>query len=120
MAQAKLDYEVPSHLKRELFFQTAGILPPNGILFGFQTVKKVGEQAKKLGATQTLLVTDEIMVQLGYAGLVQGLLEKEGIQVDLFGKVEPEPHMETADLLFQRSEERRVGKECRSRWSPYH
>ena len=22
--------------------------------------------------------------------------------------------------LFGRSEERRVGKECRSRWSPYH
>ena len=21
---------------------------------------------------------------------------------------------------FERSEERRVGKECRSRWSPYH
>ena len=26
---------------------------------------------------------------------------------------------ETMELLF-RSEERRVGKECRSRWSPYH
>src|SRR2546426_7939154 len=25
-----------------------------------------------------------------------------------------------AQLLRQRSEERRVGKECRSRWSPYH
>ena len=24
------------------------------------------------------------------------------------------------DLLAERSEERRVGKECRSRWSPYH
>jgi len=24
------------------------------------------------------------------------------------------------DLLNDRSEERRVGKECRSRWSPYH
>jgi len=23
-------------------------------------------------------------------------------------------------FIFQRSEERRVGKECRSRWSPYH
>ena len=23
-------------------------------------------------------------------------------------------------LLISRSEERRVGKECRSRWSPYH
>ena len=29
---------------------------------------------------------------------------------------------ETIDELMQnmRSEERRVGKECRSRWSPYH
>ena len=24
------------------------------------------------------------------------------------------------DALYSRSEERRVGKECRSRWSPYH
>ena len=23
-------------------------------------------------------------------------------------------------ILYARSEERRVGKECRSRWSPYH
>ena len=23
-------------------------------------------------------------------------------------------------ILLERSEERRVGKECRSRWSPYH
>ena len=26
----------------------------------------------------------------------------------------------SASYLFKRSEERRVGKECRSRWSPYH
>ena len=25
-----------------------------------------------------------------------------------------------ADMVLTRSEERRVGKECRSRWSPYH
>ena len=24
------------------------------------------------------------------------------------------------DIIKERSEERRVGKECRSRWSPYH
>ncbi len=32
-------------------------------------------------------------------------------------------HEVTKDLLkknIPRSEERRVGKECRSRWSPYH
>src|SRR5260370_2539342 len=26
----------------------------------------------------------------------------------------------TKDKIYVRSEERRVGKECRSRWSPYH
>ena len=25
-----------------------------------------------------------------------------------------------SERIFERSEERRVGKECRSRWSPYH
>ena len=25
-----------------------------------------------------------------------------------------------ASIVVDRSEERRVGKECRSRWSPYH
>ena len=26
----------------------------------------------------------------------------------------------SGSLIWARSEERRVGKECRSRWSPYH
>ena len=31
-------------------------------------------------------------------------------------------YLEVEEMLIQftRSEERRVGKECRSRWSPYH
>ena len=37
-------------------------------------------------------------------------------RVDLWGKL-----TETVFIgRFRRSEERRVGKECRSRWSPYH
>ena len=31
-----------------------------------------------------------------------------------------EQYPELADISIGRSEERRVGKECRSRWSPYH
>src|SRR3990167_10498932 len=30
------------------------------------------------------------------------------------------PFMRPPELCGDRSEERRVGKECRSRWSPYH
>ena len=39
---------------------------------------------------------------------------------------EPEHSYSTSNItgqpkiVFSRSEERRVGKECRSRWSPYH
>ena len=33
---------------------------------------------------------------------------------------DPKIQMNLLKLLYSRSEERRVGKECRSRWSPYH
>src|SRR5579871_7028776 len=32
----------------------------------------------------------------------------------------PWPHVRSHRAAGERSEERRVGKECRSRWSPYH
>ena len=35
-------------------------------------------------------------------------------------RCERNPSLEMALRLSARSEERRVGKECRSRWSPYH
>src|SRR2546425_13013759 len=35
-------------------------------------------------------------------------------------KVKPGITMDEIVALRKRSEERRVGKECRSRWSPYH
>ena len=40
----------------------------------------------------------------------------------LIGIAVPVDHQNTAagSLTLHRSEERRVGKECRSRWSPYH
>ena len=36
----------------------------------------------------------------------------------IFSKVMAQPQL--CLQLIKRSEERRVGKECRSRWSPYH
>ena len=36
------------------------------------------------------------------------------------GVEEAVKHSEDMELVTTRSEERRVGKECRSRWSPYH
>ena len=35
-------------------------------------------------------------------------------------RMEVPQNAKTLAVSFARSEERRVGKECRSRWSPYH
>ena len=47
----------------------------------------------------------------GCQQLIAERLEKLGFQIEW---------MPFNDTLNLRSEERRVGKECRSRWSPYH
>jgi alcohol dehydrogenase class IV len=99
MGKTAMDSEIAPHVKREFVFQTAGILPPNGVLFGFNTIERVGEQAAKLGARQVILVTDANMVKLGYADLVREALQKEGLKVEVFGNVEPEPHIETANAI---------------------
>ena len=47
---------------------------------------------------------------------------------DLLGKIDDGYDLSVASryvpgggmVIIERSEERRVGKECRSRWSPYH
>src|SRR3712207_9040057 len=47
----------------------------------------------------------------GFTGVIDRILEED--------QGRPRKQRHTARRIF-RSEERRVGKECRSRWSPYH
>ena len=51
-------------------------------------------------------------------------LRAKGIDLSDLGMGEPHfntpRHIKDAGIAAIRSEERRVGKECRSRWSPYH
>ena len=44
--------------------------------------------------------------------------EEQGFEV--FTSAEAAKKADIIMILINRSEERRVGKECRSRWSPYH
>ena len=43
-----------------------------------------------------------------------------GIGASILGQYKPEFAAAWGAKPLARSEERRVGKECRSRWSPYH
>src|SRR2546430_16732296 len=42
------------------------------------------------------------------------------LEVQLEGRSRPPELVGAVEAVRPRSEERRVGKECRSRWSPYH
>lgn len=74
------------------FNSNFSILTPANILVGNDSVKKVGEEAKKLGASKVLIITDIGIVKAGIMEKVKKLLEKENLEVEVFDEVEPEPH----------------------------
>ena len=49
----------------------------------------------------------------------QIVIDHVGLAQPLVPPAPPEPFADLANVIA-RSEERRVGKECRSRWAPYH
>ena len=68
-----------------------------------------------------LVRSREYLPAEGFTQLAEAALEDQAPEPSqapgvLLSGIVPEP----AGLLTVRSEERRVGKECRSRWSPYH
>ena len=61
------------------------------------------------------------MKELITKGKKQGYLTYDDVNEALPDDViSPDQLDEVMGMFGERSEERRVGKECRSRWSPYH
>ena len=62
-------------------------------------------------------------MSINYEEYVQGLIKKARVAQEIANGFTQERVDElTCAVAYaaERSEERRVGKECRSRWSPYH
>src|SRR3712207_6755118 len=65
-----------------------------------------------------VLVSSIGAVLVGYLVLADNL---DSLSLDTLDSIRRQPaHLTLVSLGVVRSEERRVGKECRSRWSPYH
>ena len=64
---------------------------PTVNLMGPGALKEVGPQAKGLGATKALIVTDVGIRQLGLADEVKGLLEEAGVPAVIFDGAQPNP-----------------------------
>lgn len=70
---------------------------PTKIIFGVGEIKRVGEEAKKLGKKPLLVTGKSSMRRLGILERVTSLLEEEGLEVVLFDKAEPNPRVTTID-----------------------
>ena len=53
-------------------------------------------------------------------GRLVGFIQRQPVGAGGFQQAEGADDVGGDEVLLTRSEERRVGKECRSRWSPYH
>ena len=66
-------------------------------------------------------VTDNILDDLQWRGLIGQSTDIDALRSHLDeGRVSLYCGFDPTGPSLHRSEERRVGKECRSRWSPYH
>ena len=73
-----------------------------------------------------MLIRDGVIEEVGPAVRVENLAAARGaVEINAVGRIVMPGFVDShTHLMFPppctRSEERRVGKECRSRWSPYH
>ena len=71
--------------------QVYGFFIPTVSLMGVGAAKKVGPQAKSLGGSRALIVTDKVLAKLGVAARIKGQLEEAGLQAVVFDGAEPNP-----------------------------
>lgn len=71
--------------------------PRTRIVFGVNSVERVGELARELGAKKVLLVTDPGIVAAGHAGRVHRNLEAARLQVVVFDKARENPTTKCVD-----------------------
>jgi alcohol dehydrogenase len=64
---------------------------PHLILAGLGAFEKLGPEAKGMGATRALVVTDKGVIDSGIGKKAQEILGKEGIGVEFFDRVIPDP-----------------------------
>src|SRR3712207_9172217 len=101
-----------------LFFFLMIRRPPRSTLFPYTTLFRSLLLAKRV------LVRDvgHVVEAVGVLGVVREPLPVLLVDAHPYGLEAEDGLYRLVELqeIAERSEERRVGKECRSRWSPYH
>jgi alcohol dehydrogenase len=71
--------------------QVYGFYLPTVSLMGVGSSKETGAQAKALGATNLLIVTDAVLNKLGVADKIKAMITEAGLKATIFHGAEPNP-----------------------------
>src|SRR5579885_508187 len=71
--------------------------PP--LKFGIGATEEVGYELRRLGVTKALIVTDPNLSQLGLPRRVSALIEREGIETEVYDR----SHVEPTDVSFRQA-----------------
>src|SRR2546427_9259106 len=93
-----------------------GVIEAQKVLDANKAGKRIKDAlADDVNTRQRLIESEEQDIKA-----VEEDLVKQGADLSPEAKQEKEGNIRQKLMTYRRSEERRVGKECRSRWSPYH
>lgn len=70
---------------------TNQVILPRIMQLGARASESIPDVLSSLGCSRPLLITDKMMVQLGYAERIQATLAASGLKVDIFADTVPEP-----------------------------
>lgn len=98
----ELHKKIPHELDRVFDFRTAGMIPPNQLLFGFNAIEQIGREASRLAQGKVMLVSDETLKKLQILDQVESILSNANFPVEVFTDIEPEPYLENAAALHEK------------------
>lgn len=70
---------------------------PTKLIFGIGSLNYLKDEAKKIGGSKAVIVTDEVIKKIGIVEKVISLLKDADFEVDVFDKVEPEPSLQSVE-----------------------
>ncbi|WP_236184698.1 iron-containing alcohol dehydrogenase [Pseudomonas protegens] len=71
------------------------IVLPRILQVGVKASEAIPDVLASLGCHRPLIITDKMMVQLGYAGRIQDVLASKGLSADVFADTVPEPTVDS-------------------------
>ncbi|TEB09052.1 iron-containing alcohol dehydrogenase [Pelotomaculum propionicicum] len=79
----------------------SGFRSARNIIFGVDALQEITNVVKELKGSRVLILTDQGVMKAGIPGLAKNILVRDGIETEIYDKVQPEPTIESFEECLQ-------------------